>query len=193
MVCGFSDCPAIGTRPAIGSRGPRPSAKKFDGACARTFIWRTMSGKTSRGEPVLFCPRKPKMAINAIVNRSESKRKPRIILVLVHDGDVLAAGSLEQFLRFHFGETRIARLDREKESVVSRALETFLVENRVVPTRQPLHDLPGEESGKGREEHGQFKHDREKRGDRPPIVRFSVNNERVDEPGRAELDRDGRQ
>src|SRR6266702_3411786 len=107
----------MGIVPATGRRGPRPSAKKLSGACARTFIWRTMSGKTSSGGSVLFCPRNPNTAMIAMVNKSEINRNPRNILVFVHDRDVLSAGFLQQFAHASFGKARIARFNRQEKSV----------------------------------------------------------------------------
>ena len=76
-------------------RGPRPSAKNCKGDCARTFICRTMSGKSSHGSLVVFSPRNPSTATLASVIKREIKRKARSISVLVHDGDVLASGALK--------------------------------------------------------------------------------------------------
>src|SRR3954447_108850 len=122
-----------------------------------------MSGKTSIGLPVLFCPRKPKMATSATPKRRKIKRKPRNISVFVNDGDVLAAAALEELTCFHFGDARIARLDREKEAVIAGATESFPVKDRVMPAWQPVHDDPGEERRKSGEEHSELEHDRKKR------------------------------
>src|SRR5689334_3377009 len=105
--------------PLIGMREPRPSAKKLEGACARILGWRTISGKTSIGLPVLFCPRKPKMATSAIPKRTKIKRKPRNISVFVNDGDVLTAAAFEEFARLDLREARIARFNGQEETVVS--------------------------------------------------------------------------
>src|SRR3989442_13662520 len=95
IVLGVGISQPIGKVPVTGRRGPRPSEKKLSGACARTFIWRTMSGKISRGEPVLFCPRNPNTAMIAMVNKSEINRNPRNILVFVDDRDVLPPAFLQ--------------------------------------------------------------------------------------------------
>jgi hypothetical protein len=81
------------------------------------------------------------IATSAIAGEKKMRKKPRSILVLVHDGDVLPAALLEQLARFDFGETRIARFDREEKSVVRRAAESVPVENRMIPARQSVHDL----------------------------------------------------
>ncbi len=50
------------------------------------------------------------------------RKKPRSIsILLVHDGDVQPAGFEKQVVCFHFTETRIARFDGEKKSVVGHA------------------------------------------------------------------------
>jgi hypothetical protein len=51
-----------------------------------------MSGKTSVGGCVLFCPRNPNTATIAMVHKRKITKKPRNISVFVHDGDVLSAG-----------------------------------------------------------------------------------------------------
>ena len=96
----------------------------------------------------------------------------------------------KQVVRFHFSETRIARFDGEKKSVVGHAAETFPVENRMMPARQPIHDQIREKRGESGEKNGQLKHDREKRRHRCPVERFSVHDQRINEPGRTELEND---
>src|SRR4051812_35000431 len=99
-----------------------------------------MSGKSSIGEPVLCCPRKPRNATIAIPVRKKMRKKPRNISVFVDDGDVLAAGLLEQLARFHFRKARIARFDGEEKSVVRRPLKAIPIKNWVIPSRQAIHD-----------------------------------------------------
>src|SRR3954452_20116861 len=142
-----------------------------------------MSGKTSIGLPVLFCPRKPKIATSAIPKRRKIKKKPRSISVLVNNGDVLTAAAFEKVPRFHFREARIARLDGEEEAVIARAAESFPVKDRMMPTRQSVHNNPGEERGKSGEEHSQLEHDWKKRRNRAPGVRLPVHDQRIDDPG----------
>src|SRR4051812_17958700 len=102
----------------MGTRAPRLSAKNPSGACARTLGWRTMSGKSSIGERVLCCPRKPRNATIAMPVRKKMRKKPRNISVFVDDRDVLPAGLLKQLARFHFRKARIARFDGEEKPVV---------------------------------------------------------------------------
>src|SRR5215211_8576997 len=163
-----------GTVPATGTREPRLSPKNPSGACARTFGWRTMSGKSSIGEPLLRCPRKPRKATIAIPSRRKTRKKPRSISVLVHHGDVLAATLFQEPLRFAFSKARIARFDDQKKSVVRRAAKTVPVENRMVPARQSVHDQHGEERGESREKDRQLEHYREECGHCLPIDRFPV-------------------
>src|SRR5437764_13787076 len=176
---------------AIGTRGPRPSAKKSSGACARTFCCRTISGKISHGVRVLCSPRKPHIATITMPARKKMRRKPRSIsILLVHDGDVQPAGFKKQVMWFHFTETRVARFDREKKSVIGHAAETVPVEHGMVPARQPIHDQIRKKGGKGREEHRQLKHKQEKRRHRSPVERFSMYDQRVKDPGRTEFEND---
>src|SRR5262249_9690774 len=63
-------------------------------------------------------------------------------LVLVHDGDVLPAGLLQQFVHAVFRKPRIASFDCQEKSVIGHAAETLPVENRMVPARQAIHSLP---------------------------------------------------
>ena len=117
------------------------------------------------------------------------RKKPRNISVFVDDRDVLAAGLLEQLARFHFSKARIARLDHQEKSVVGRATETFPIENRVIPARQTVHNEQSKEGGEGGKQNRQLKHDREKCRDRAPVERFAMNDERINEPRRTELER----
>src|SRR5207249_12112634 len=173
----------------MGTRGPRPSAKKSIGDCARTFCWRTISGKISHGVRVLCSPRKPHIATMTMPARTKMRRKPRSIsILLVHDGNVHPAGFLQQVVRFHFAETRIARFDGKEKAVISDAAETVPVKNGMMPARQTVHDLPGEKGGESREKHGQLEHDREKCRHGFPIERFSVHDEWIKPPGWTELD-----
>src|SRR5438132_1825611 len=103
--------------------------------------------------------------------------------VLVQDGDVLPAGLLEQVARFVFVETRIARFDREKKSVVSHTRKPVPIEDGMIPARQAVHDEDGKKGAERGEQNGQLKYDREKRRHRFPVVRFSVYNQRVKKPG----------
>src|SRR5438270_4389507 len=106
-----------------------------------------MSGKTSIGEPVLCSPRNPKIATITIPVRTKMRRNPRSISVLVHDGDVLPAGLLKQVARFVLVETRIARFDREEESIVGHACKSVPIEYGMIPARQSVHDEHGKKCG----------------------------------------------
>ena len=80
-----------------------------------------MSGKISHGVRGLYSPRKPHIATMTMLASTKMRRKPRSIsILLVHDGDVQPAGFEKQVVRFHFAETRIARFDGEKKSIVGR-------------------------------------------------------------------------
>src|SRR4051794_26680442 len=136
-----------------------------------------MSGNISNGGSTLFFPRNPRNATIAIVRSNEMRRKPRIISVLVDDGDVLSAGALQKFASLDLGKPRIASLDSEEEAVVSHAAETRPVEHWMVPPRQTIHDLPGKKCGERGKQHRQFEHDREERRHRPPGVRFAVHDQ----------------
>src|SRR5207248_6870456 len=101
----------------MGTRGPRPSPKKSIGDCARTFCWRTISGKISHGVRALCSPRKPHIATMTMPARRKMRKKPRSIsILLMHDGDVQPAGFEKQIVGFYFAETRIARFDSEEKS-----------------------------------------------------------------------------
>src|SRR5437868_11574525 len=140
-----------------------------------------MSGNNSNGGSALFFPRNPRNARAAIVRSSEIKRKPRIISVLVNDGYVLSTAPLQKLARFDLGESWITCFDCKKETVVRCPAESGPVEHRLVPPRQPIHDLPGEERGKRGKKHGELEHDRKEGRYCAPSVRFPVNNERIDE------------
>src|SRR5205809_7739093 len=130
-------------------RGPRPSPKKSIGDCGRTFCCRTISGKISHGVRVLCSPRKPHIATMTMPARKKMRKKPRSIsILLVHDRDVQPAGFDKQIVGFHFTETRIARFDGEKKSVVGRTRKTVPVEYGMMPARQLVYDKYGK---KGRE------------------------------------------
>src|SRR2546430_2463554 len=133
--------------------------------------------------------------INSAVTRTgmpastKIRRKPRnISILLVDDGDVQPAGFQQQILRFYFAETRIARFDGEEKSVVGGAGKTIPVKNGMMPAGQSVHDQVGKKSGKGREEHRQFEHNREKSRHCCPVERFSVHDHRINEPGRTEFE-----
>ena len=59
------------------------------------------------GEPVLFCPRKPKTATMAMPVSRKIRKKPRSILVFVDYRYVLAAALFEKFARLEFGKAGI--------------------------------------------------------------------------------------
>src|SRR2546421_9226592 len=182
----------MGTVPATGGREPRPSAKNASGAWARTFICRTMSGKTSIGEPVLVCPRKPNTATIATPISKKMRKNPRSIrLVFVDDGDVFAAALFQKLAGLQLDEARITGFDDEEKSVVGRAAESPPVEDGMIPARKAVHDEHREERGESGEENGELEHYREKGRHRPPIHRFAVDDERIDEPRRPELQSDG--
>src|ERR671936_881652 len=82
-------------------------------------------------------------------------------LVLVHDGDMLSAGLLQQLVHAVFRKPRVASFDCQEKSVIGHAAETFPVEQRMVPARQPIHALPCKKCSKRREKHREFKHDGE--------------------------------
>src|SRR5438876_6989634 len=106
------------------------------------------------------------------------RRNPRSMSVLVHDGDVLPAGLFEQVTRFVLVETRIARFDPEKKSVVSHARKPIPIEHWMIPSREPINDLQGEKGGKGGKQNGQLKQNGEIRRHCFPVVRFSGYNQR---------------
>src|SRR5437588_6595006 len=142
----------------MGTRGPRPSAKKSIGDWARTFCCRTISGKISHGVRGLCSPRKPHIATMTMPARRKMRKKPRSIsILLVHDGDVQPAGFQKQIVCFHFTETRIARFDGEKKSIVGHAAETVPVENGMMLVRQPIHDHNRKKIGESREDNGYTK------------------------------------
>src|SRR4029077_12838398 len=209
----------MGIVPATGKRGPRPSAKKSSGACARTLGCRTMSGKISDGGFVPFSPRKPKTATIAIMHSTKITKNPRSILVrsdvvgrfcetpslawrlgwrltqtpykvvklsavaylvLVHDGDMLAAGLLQQLVHAVFRKPRVASFDCQEKAVIGHAAETLPVEHRMVPARQAIHDLPRKERRKCGEKHRELEHDWEKRGNCEKASGLTVNIEWIE-------------
>src|SRR5437588_4269503 len=151
-----------------------------------------MSGKISHGSLVVFSPRNPSTATAAIVINREIKRNPRnISSVLVHDRDVFAAAALEQVARFQFGESWIARFNHQEKPIIGGALESLPVKNRMMWSRQAVHDEDGEKRSESREEHGELEHDREKRRHRFPVPRFAVDNQAVKSPRGTEFDEHG--
>src|SRR5438552_19128481 len=134
-----------------------------------------MSGKISHGVRVLCSPRKPHIATMTMPARTKIRRKPRSIsILLVHDGDVQPTGFDKQIVCFHLTETRIARIDGEKKSVVGGAGKTIPAENGMMPARQPIHAQISKKSGESREKNGQLKHDRENRWHRRTVTRLSM-------------------
>src|SRR2546423_10436267 len=100
-----------------------------------------MSGKTSTGEPVLVCPRKPSTATIAMPISRKMRKKPRSIkLFFVDDGDVGAAALFQELARLQLGEPRVAGFDDQEKSVVGGATESTPIEDRVIPARQSVHD-----------------------------------------------------
>src|SRR4030095_3048652 len=102
------------------------------------------------------------------------------MLVLVHDGDMLAAGLLQQLIHDVFRKARVASFDCQEKSVIGYAAETFPVEHRMVPARQPIHDLPGKKRRKRGEKHRQLEHDGEKRRNSEKGCGLTVDLERVE-------------
>src|SRR5437763_13032751 len=138
----------------MGTRGPRPSAKKSIGDCARTFCCRTMSGKISHGVRVLCSPRKPHIATMTMPARRKMRKKPRSIsILLVHDDDMQPAGFEKQIVCFCFTETRIARFNGEEKSIVGRARETIPVENGMIRARESVHHQVHKKCSERLEEH----------------------------------------
>src|SRR5581483_7486747 len=72
--------------------------------------------------------------------------------VLVHNGDVFAAGSFQQFTHTVFGEPRIARFNCTEKTVVARVAKTFPIKHGVVPAGQSVHAKHREKCGEGPEE-----------------------------------------
>src|SRR5205823_6132976 len=87
-----------------------------------------------------------------------------------------------------FVEAWIASFDREEETVVGRATKPRPIEHRVIQSRQSVHDLPREECREGRKEDRQLKNNWEKCRYDSPREWFSVDIERVENPGRAPLE-----
>src|SRR6476660_891037 len=84
----------------------------------------------------------------------------RRMLVLVYDGDMLAAGLLQQLVHAVFRKPRVASFDCQEKSVIGHAAEAFPVEQRMVPARQAIHDLPPKEGRKCREQYSHLQHNR---------------------------------
>ena len=103
----------------------------------------------------------------------------RRILVFVHDGDMPTAGLLQQFIHAVFREPRVASFYRKEKSVIGYAAETFPVEQRMVPARQTIHDLPGKERRKRSEKYRELEHDREECRNSEETLWFPVHIERV--------------
>src|SRR5262249_27968363 len=115
--------------------------------------------------------------------REEKSRKIHATyLILVDNGDVLPASLLQQLVHADLGESRITRFDRQKKSVVRYPAEAVPVEQGMVPARQAVHPLPRKKCGECAEEHGQLKHDWEKRGHGPKIPSVAMHIERVETP-----------
>src|SRR5512132_4558134 len=87
----------------------------------------------------------------------------RRMLVLVYDGDMPPAGLLQQLVHAVFRKPRVASFDCQEKSVIGHAAEAFPVEQRMVPARQTIHDLPRKERRKCGEKHRELEHDRKKR------------------------------
>src|SRR3977135_1508729 len=116
------------------------------------------------------------------------RKNPRsITLVFVDDRYVFAAALFQKLAGLQFGEARIAGFDDEEKSVVGRAAESPPIEDGMIPARQAIHDEHREKRSEGREEYRELEHDREKRRDRPPVHRFAMNDQRINEPRRPEL------
>src|SRR5215472_11232276 len=139
-----------------------------------------MSGKTSDGGCVLFCPRKPRTATIAITHKIKMTKNPRSILVLVHDGDMPAAGLLEQLVHAVFRKARVASFYCKKESIIGHAAEAFPVEHRMVPARQAIHSLPCKKCSERGEKHRELEHDGEECRNGEETLRFPVHVEWVE-------------
>src|SRR6476660_9164339 len=100
-------------------------------------------------------------------------------LVLVHDGDMLAAGLLQEFVDAVFRKPRVASFDCQEKSVIGHAAEAVPVEHRMVPARQAIHDLPRTKRRKCGEKHRHLEHDWEKRGNCEKVRGLTVDIERV--------------
>src|SRR5207237_10155705 len=59
---------------------------------------------------------------------------------------------------------------------------------RMIPSRQAVHCLPRKKCGERGEEHGQLKHDWEKRGNGPKIPRLAMHIDGIEKPGGAKFD-----
>src|SRR6266511_3540297 len=101
----------------------------------------------------------------------------RRMLVLVHDGDMPPAGLLQQLVHTVFCKARVTSLDCHEKYVIGHAAEIFPVEQRMVPARKPIHDLPCKERRKRGEQHRQLEHDGEKGRNSKKICRLTVHIE----------------
>src|ERR1041385_3379962 len=101
---------------------------------------------------------------------------------------MLAAASFQKLPGFDLGEARVARLNRQKETVVSHPAEPVPVKHWMVRPRQAIHDQHGEKRGERREKNRQLEHDREKRGHGEKICGLTVNHERIEDRRWAELE-----
>src|SRR5690242_15271769 len=139
-----------------------------------------MSGKISQGVRGLCSPRKPHIATTTMLARKKMRKNPRSIsILLVHDGDVQAAGFDQQIVRFDFAEPRIACFDGEEKTVVSDAAETVPVKHGMIPARQAVHDLPRKKGRESRKKHRQLEHNRKEGRYRFPIEWFSMHDQRI--------------
>src|SRR5512132_3379731 len=107
----------------------------------------------------------------------------RRMLVLVHHGDMLPAGLLQQLVHAVFRKPRVASFDCQEKSVIGHAAETFPVEQRMVPARQAIHDLPCKERRKCGEKHRELEHNGEKGWNSEKVCRLSVDSEGVENGG----------
>src|SRR4030095_13661451 len=126
------------------------------------------SARESRG-------RRPSRSCTA----QKSQRIRGAYLVLVHDGDMLPAGLLQQLVHAVFRKPRVASFDCQEKSVIGHAAEAFPVEQRMVPARQAIYALPRKERRKCSEKHRQFEHDREKGGNSEKACGLTVDIKRI--------------
>src|SRR5207247_5233773 len=104
----------------------------------------------------------------------KSQRIRGAYLVLVDDGDMLAAGLLQQLVHAVFRKPRVASFDCQEKSVIGHAAEAFPVEHRMVPARQAIHDLPRKERRKYDEKHSEHKHNIKKRCNSEKTCDFTI-------------------
>src|SRR4030095_1452563 len=126
------------------------------------------SARESRG-------RRPSRSCTA----QKSQRIRGAYLVLVHNGDMLPAGLLQQLVHTVFRKARVAGFDCQEKSVIGHAAETIPVEHGMVPARQAIHDLPRKEPRKCGEKHREFEHDRKKGWNGEKACGLTVDIERV--------------